>query len=82
MERLLTTKEVADELGCKPKKVRQLVGAGALQAENISPGMSRPTYRFDPEYVEAFRMKQRIIKDVPQRMRAQPNYGDKIIQFF
>lgn len=78
----MTTNDVARELGCKPKKVRQLVGAGILQAENISPGMARPTYRFDPEFVEAFRRRQRVLKEVPQRRRTQANYGEKIIQFF
>lgn len=48
---LLTTREVADVLRCRPQRVRELVAAGALRPVRLS---ERGYMRFRPKEVERF----------------------------
>lgn len=78
--RMLTVSEVASIMGVCPKKVRELIHARQLQAENISPGAGRKTWRIDPTELNAFRERQRVVshREVQRRRILS---GNDVIEF-
>jgi hypothetical protein len=78
---LLTTNDVAALLSVTPKQVRKLIRARAMNAENITPGGGRKTWRVDPDELRAFRERQQMIpRETVRRRRAMADES-RVIQF-
>lgn len=77
---LLTPNDVAATLRVKPTKVYQLISDGHLNAEDISPGAKRPTWRIDPAELSRFRERAKRIPEteVRRRRRRQEPASDVI----
>jgi len=60
---LLTTEEVAAELGVTPGRVRQLVRSGQLQPEDYTPRV----HLFRREVVEAYRAAPKPSRGRPRK---------------
>lgn len=60
---LLTTEEVAAELGVTPSRVRQLVRGGRLRPENFTPRV----HLFRREAVDAYKSAPRPPKGRPRK---------------
>jgi excisionase family DNA binding protein len=68
---LLSVREVAELLGCRPHSIGAMIRSGQLRAIDISlvPG-GRPTWRVDREELEIF-IQRRTHTAAPKRRRKQ-----------
>lgn len=67
--RLMSTAEVASELGITPRHVARRVSEGSLEAEGKLPGTTG-AYLFDADYIESIAAKERAATDGTRALAA------------
>jgi hypothetical protein len=71
--RMLSVREVADQLGTRTHSVLTLIKTGQLRASDISltPG-GRPRWRIDPDDLSLYLARKTFQAPAPRRRRKKP----------